>query len=69
MNEFFTWATLGTMAGATAAVALVVLFCAALFTGILDAPTAVLTVLNAIIVTLAANGLFNDAKSLMNKSE
>lgn len=91
MSEFFTWSTLGTMAGATAAVtlvtqfikwlssgklhgwitravsftaALLVLFCAALFSGSLDASTAALTVLNAIIVTLAANGLFDGVKSV-----
>lgn len=91
MNDFFTWSTLGTMAGATAAVtlatqfikwlfngrlhggviravsfgvALVVLLCAAVFSGTLDAPTAVLTVLNAVIVTLAANGLFDGLKSV-----
>lgn len=91
MSEFFTWATLGTMAGATVGVtlltefikwlsqgkatgwvlnlvsfvsALFILYGAAYFGGTLNPSTAVLTALNAVVVTMAANGLFDNIKAL-----
>ena len=81
MNEFFTWTTLATYAGATAAVglitqlfkgvgfidkihtritryaiALVVLLAATFFTGGLTLEGGALCVINAVVVSLAANG-------------
>lgn len=91
MEGFYDWSTLGTLAGATGAVAvftqffnwltgervkgwgmravsfgvaLVVLYAAAFFTGALDASTAAITLLNAVIVTLAANGLYDNISSI-----
>lgn len=87
MDEFYTWGTLGTMAGAVGAVtlltqfikwltgdklsgwvaravsfvcALVIVAGAALVTGGLQPSGVVLVVLNAVLVTLAANGLFDN---------
>lgn len=81
MNEFFSWATLGTYAGAVLAttlitqlikgigfidriptrivayvIALIVLLITNAVTGTLDLATAGLSVINAVIVALAANG-------------
>ncbi len=81
MNEFFSWATLGTYAGAVLAttlitqlikgigfidriptrivayvIALIVLLITNAVTGTLDLATAGLSVVNAVIVSLAANG-------------
>ncbi|MFV0352679.1 MAG: hypothetical protein ACK5JF_10315 [Oscillospiraceae bacterium] len=91
MNEFFTWDTLGTLAGATVGVtlmtefakwifgkkiygwmlnctsfvsALIILYSASFFGGALNPATAVLTFLNAVVVTMAANGLFDNIKSI-----
>ena len=84
MNEFFTWTTLATYAGATAAVglitqlfkglgfidkiptritsyaiALVVLVAASFFTGGLTLEAGALCVINAVVVSLAANGAYD----------
>ena len=84
MNEFFTWATLLTYAGATLAttlvtqllkgigfidkiptrifsyvVALILLLGATFFTGTLTWETAALCLVNAVVVSLAANGAFD----------
>ena len=84
MNEFFTWTTLATYAGATAAVglitqlikglgfidkiptritsyaiALVVLLAATFFTGGLTLEAGALCVINAVVVSLAANGAYD----------
>ena len=84
MNEFFTWTTLATYAGATAAVglitqlfkglgfidkiptritsyaiALVVLIAATFFTGGLTLEAGALCVINAVVVSLAANGAYD----------
>lgn len=81
MNEFFSWATLGTYAGAVLAttlitqlikgigfidriptrivayvIALIVLLVTNAVAGTLDLATAGLSVVNAVIVALAANG-------------
>ena len=96
MNEFFTWQSLGTMAGSTAAVVMVTQFVkwlsgdkikgvqvralsfiiafgslmgAAFFTGTLDVSIAIITVLNAVIVTLAANGLYDGASEIKYRNE
>ena len=91
MNEFFTWTTLATYAGATAAVglitqlikglgfidkiptritsyaiALVVLLAATFFTGGLTLEAGALCVINAVVVSLAANGAY-DAVALNKK--
>lgn len=72
VTQFVKWLTGGKVTGwgmraVSFAVALAVLYAAALFTGTLDAATAVITILNAIIVTLAANGLYDGVKSLTAK--
>ena len=84
MNEFFTWTTLATYAGATAAVglitqlfkglgfidkiptritsyaiALAVLVAATFFTGGLTLEAGALCVINAVVVSLAANGAYD----------
>ena len=84
MNEFFTWTTLATYAGATLAtslitqlikgvgfidkiptritsyaIALVVLLAATLFTGGLTLEAGALCVINAVVVSLAANGAYD----------
>ena len=84
MNEFFTWTTLATYAGATAAVglitqlfkglgfidkiptritsyaiALMVLLAATFFTGGLTLEAGALCVINAVVVSLAANGAYD----------
>lgn len=84
MNEFFTWTTLATYAGSTAAVglitqlfkglgfidkiptritsyaiALVVLLAATFFTGGLTLEAGALCVINAVVVSLAANGAYD----------
>ena len=84
MNEFFTWSTLMTYAGATLAttlvtqllkgigfidriptrifsyvVALIILLAATFFTGALTWNAAALCVVNAVVVSLAANGAFD----------
>lgn len=84
MNEFFTWTTLGTYAGATLAVtlitqlikgigwidriptritsyvvALIVLIAASAVAGELTWATAGLSIVNAVVVALAANGAFD----------
>lgn len=84
MNEFFTWAALGTYAGATLCVGLitqffkgvgfidrlptrvfsyivaaVVLVAANLFAGSLTPDTGVLCLINAFVVSLAANGAYD----------
>ena len=84
MNEFFTWTTLMTYAGATLAttlvtqllkgigfidriptrifsyvVALIILLAATFFTGAMTWNTAALCVVNAVVVSLAANGAFD----------
>ena len=88
MNEFFTWTTLATYAGATAAVglitqlfkgvgfidkiptritsyaiALVVLLAATFFTGGLTLEAGALCVINAVVVSLAANGAYDAVAS------
>ena len=87
MNEFFTWATLGTYAGCVLAtslitqfvkewsflkpiptrlvsyvVALMVLISANAIAGTLDLPTAGLCAVNAVVVSLAANGGYEVVK-------
>jgi len=87
MNEFFTWATLGTYAGCVLVtslvtqfikelgalkniptrivsyvVALLVLLAANAIAGTLDLPTAGLCVVNAVVVSLAANGGYDAIK-------
>jgi len=89
MNEFFTWAALGTYAGAMLAttlitqllkgvgfidriptrivsyvIALVVLIAANAASGTLDWASAGLSVFNAVVVALAANGAFDAAVSV-----
>lgn len=89
MQEFFTWAMLGTYAGAVIAttlvtqllkeinpikkiptrifsyfVALILLLAALFFTGEWSASNAVLCLLNAVVVSLAANGGFEAVTSL-----
>ena len=89
MNEFFTWATLGTYAGCVLAtslitqfvkewsflkpiptrlvsyvVALLVLISANAIAGTLDLPSAGLCVVNAVVVSLAANGGYDGYESL-----
>ena len=84
MNEFFTWTTLATYAGATLAtslitqlikglgfidkiptritsyaIALVVLVAATFFTGGLTLEAGALCVINAVVVSLAANGAYD----------
>ena len=84
MNEFFTWTTLATYAGATLAtslvtqlikglgfidkiptritsyaIALVVLIAATFFTGGLTLEAGALCVINAVVVSLAANGAYD----------
>ena len=84
MNEFFTWTTLATYAGATLAtslitqlikgvgfidkiptritsyaIALVVLLAATFFTGGLTLEAGALCVINAVVVSLAANGAYD----------
>lgn len=84
MNEFFTWATLMTYAGATLAttlvtqllkgigfidriptrifsyvVALIILLASTFFTGAMTWNAAALCVVNAVVVSLAANGAFD----------
>ena len=84
MNEFFTWTTLATYAGATLAtslitqlikglgfidkiptritsyaIALVVLLAATFFTGGLTLEAGALCVINAVVVSLAANGKYD----------
>ena len=84
MNEFFTWTTLATYAGATLAtslitqlikglgfidkiptritsyaIALVVLMAATFFTGGLTLEAGALCVINAVVVSLAANGAYD----------
>lgn len=91
MNEFFTWTTLATYAGATLAtslitqlikglgfidkiptritsyaIALVVLVAATFFTGGLTLEAGALCVINAVVVSLAANGAY-DAVALNKK--
>ena len=91
MNEFFTWTTLATYAGATLAtslitqlikglgfidkiptritsyaIALVVLLAATFFTGGLTLEAGALCVINAVVVSLAANGAY-DAVALNKK--
>ena len=92
MNEFFTWTTLATYAGATAAVglitqlfkglafidkiptritsyaiALVVLRAATFFTGGLTLEAGALCVINAVVVSLAANGAYDALASAPKK--
>ena len=92
MNEFFTWTTLGTYAGATLAVtlitqlikgigwidriptritsyvvALIVLLAASAVAGELTLSTAGLSVVNAVVVALAANGAFDGVTAIKNK--
>lgn len=92
MNEFFTWTTLGTYAGATLAVtlitqlikgigwidriptritsyvvALIVLLAASAVTGELTLSTAGLSVVNAVVVALAANGAFDGVTAIKSK--
>mgnify|MGYP000344663868 CR=1 FL=1 len=87
MNEFFTWATLGTYAGCVLVtslvtqfikelgalkniptrivsyvVALLVLLAANAIAGTLDLPIAGLCVVNAVVVSLAANGGYDAIK-------
>lgn len=96
MNEFFTWETLSTLAGATVGVmlltefvkwllgskargwvlhaisflaALFILYGASFFSGRLDASNVALTFLNAVMVTMAANGLFDNIKALKSRNE
>ena len=89
MNEFFTWATLGTYAGCVLAtslitqfikewsflkpiptrlvsyvIALLVLLAANAIAGTLDLPAAGLCVVNAVVVSLAANGGYDGYESL-----
>ena len=84
MNEFFTWTTLMTYAGATLAttlvtqllkgicfidriptrifsyvVALIILLAATFFTSAMTWNAAALCVVNAVVVSLAANGAFD----------
>ena len=84
MNEFFTWTTLATYAGATLAtslitqlikglgfidkiptritsyaIALVVLVAATFFSGGLTLEAGALCVINAVVVSLAANGAYD----------
>lgn len=84
MNEFFTWTTLATYAGATLAtslitqlikglgfidkiptritsyaIALVVLLAATFFPGGLTLEAGALCVINAVVVSLAANGAYD----------
>lgn len=84
MNEFFTWAALGTYSGAILAVtlitqfikglpgidriptrivswilAVIILILAQLFTASLSWSSAALTLINAVIVSLASNGTFD----------
>lgn len=88
MDEFFTWTTLATYAGALAAtmavtqlfkevgflaklptrifswiVAAIVLILSNLFTGTLTLGSAALSLINAVVVSLAANGGFDLIKS------
>ena len=92
MNEFFTWTTLMTYAGATLAttlvtqllkgigfidriptrifsyvVALIILLASTFFTGAMTWNAAALCVVNAVVVSLAANGAF-DAVSTKDKT-
>ena len=92
MNEFFTWTTLGTYAGATLAVtlitqlikgigwidriptritsyvvALIVLLAASAVAGELTLSTAGLSVVNAVVVALAANGAFDGVTAIKSK--
>jgi len=89
LNEFFTWATLGTYAGCVLAtslitqfikewsflkpiptrlvsyvIALLVLLAANAIAGTLDLPAAGLCVVNAVVVSLAANGGYDGYESL-----
>lgn len=89
MNEFFTWATLGTYAGCVLVtslvtqfikelgalkniptrivsyvVALLVLLAANAIAGTLDLPTAGLCIVNAVVVSLAANGGYDGYESI-----
>ena len=92
MNEFFTWTTLATYAGATLAtslitqlikglgfidkiptritsyaIALVVLLAATFFTGGLTLEAGALCVINAVVVSLAANGAYDALASAPKK--
>ena len=94
MNEFFSWAVLGTYAGATLAttlitqalkglrfieklptrvfsylVALIVLLAAGFFSGGFTLSAAGLCFINAVVVSLAANGAFEMAATGANKSK
>jgi len=97
MNEFFTWAILGTYAGCVLAtslitqfikewsflkpiptrlvsyvIALLVLLAANAIAGTLDLPAAGLCVVNAVVVSLAANGGYDalsTVKANINKTE
>ena len=94
MNEFFTWTTLGTYAGATLAVALmtqlvkgigwieriptritsyvvalVVLLAASAVAGELTWATAGLSVINAVVVALAANGAYDGVTAVKTSKE
>ena len=94
MNDFFTWSSLTTFAGATSAVTLItqfvkwmaggkivgkstrivsfisalfVLYLTAYVTEKLTVDTAIITALNAVVVTLASNGLSDSVKAVTNK--
>ena len=92
MNEFFTWTTLATYAGATLAtslitqlikglgfidkiptritsyaIALVVLLAATFFTGGLTPEAGALCVINAVVVSLAANGAYDALAGVSKK--
>lgn len=73
VTQFIKWLTNDKLHGwitraVSFGVALLALFVVALATnGGMDVPTAIVTVLNAIIVTLASNGLFDGVKSVTDK--
>ena len=72
ITQFLNWLTGDKVKGwgmraISFGVALLVLYAAAFFTGTLDAPTAAITALNAVVVTLAANGLYDNVTSITSK--
>lgn len=89
MDEFFTWQTLATFAGASAAVAIItqflknvfkklptqwlsyiisviILYAATYFSSGLTASSAAIIPLNAILVSLAANGTYSAVTRIKN---
>ena len=89
MNEFFSWQTLATFAGCSAATAIitqflktgfqklptqwlsyfiaaVILYAATYFTGALTGSSAAIIPLNAVLVSLAANGAYSVVQRVKN---